>query len=251
MKLSVIIADDELASRRELTAVIEHSDQLVLIGEADNGEAAIELIEKHEPDIVFLDIEMPELDGLAVAESIKASDCYVVFITAFENYALAAFETMAIDYILKPARPERIKQAIDKIVRIASKPPTEHLADASVTIQLNEGNHQYQIDPLHMRYIEGMGRYRRLHLTHEGEQAHQVLTILSDTTLDAFEALLPGKHFLRVHRSYICNLDQISMLHTHSQQPSIQLIGESTLRIPVARKRLKLLKQCLDQNPQP
>ncbi len=249
MNLSVIIVDDELASRRELKAVVSQSEQLTLLGEASNGVDAIAMIKEHKPDIVFLDIEMPEVNGLAVAQTIKDIACHIVFVTAFENYALSAFETLAVDYILKPARPARIKQSIEKILMIENKSLSDSRSESPRLLQLQEGNHQYQINLLHIRYIEGIGRYRRLHLSEEGEIAHQVKTILSDTTLDAFEALLPNAMFLRVHRSYLCNLDQISILHTHSQQPSIQLHGESTLRIPVARKRLVTLKQRLAQLP--
>mgnify|MGYP003667753645 FL=1 len=235
----VLIVDDEPAARAQLRDVVDSMPDLVVIKEVSDGRAAIEAIVELAPDIVFLDIDMPEVDGFSVAQATEQISYQLVFITAHHQYALKAFETHAIDYLLKPARPSLIEKCLDKILRqevltLRNQPSNSPqsllvLADSSDSRVVNMN---------HILYIEGLGRYRRIHLTAEGARIHKLETVLSDSTLDDFTDQLEEKSFVRVHRSYLVNLSLVTSLQSKGRQYHVFLKGV-TEAIPVARSRVK------------
>ncbi|MEM9257173.1 MAG: LytTR family DNA-binding domain-containing protein [Pseudomonadota bacterium] len=241
----VVIVDDEPAARAQLRDVIQSMPELEIVEEVSDGRSAIESITEHGPDIVFLDIDMPSVDGFAVARATEHIPFQLVFVTAHHDYALQAFETQAIDYLLKPARPSLIARCLAKILRqevLTLRRQTESPATGSLV--LADRNEDRVIQAEHVLYIEGLGRYRRVHLTAEGVTAHEMSTVLSDTTLDEFAALLGDQAFMRVHRSYLVNLSTVTALKSSSRQYHLRLSGlvES---VPVARARVKDLKAAL------
>ena len=245
----VLIVDDEPAGRDQLREVIDEFDQLQLVAELQDGSSAVAAIREQAPDIVFLDIDMPGLSGLDVAAETADLNYQLIFVTAHHHYALQAFDTHAIDYLLKPVRPSTLEKCIWKILR------QENLAFESVWPQktnsdclvLSDGSSSRVVQHADILLIEGIGRYRRIHLTKAGIASHQINTIISDTTLDDFEIQLQKASFMRVHRSYIVNLELALELRNEDRRLLLRLEGYSDI-LPVARSRAALLKQKISQS---
>jgi len=241
---TVMIIDDEPAARNNLREVIESFPELTIIAEIGDGKSAIEAINQHKPDIVFLDIEMPEIRGFDVARATSHINYQLVFVTAHEHYALDAFDTNAIDYLLKPARPSLLEKCINKILHqeeIALE-ALQKQKTPSHNLVLSDGNALRVLEQRHVAYIEGIGRYRRIHLSQEGAELNRMSTIISGTTLDEFEIQLPKLNFVRLHRSYIVNSDYITMLSTESRRYYVSLRGFG-IKIPVSREKVTELQQ--------
>ena len=241
----ILIVDDEPAARAQLRDVVDTVPGLVVVEEVSDGSAAIESIKELAPDIVFLDIDMPEVDGFAVAKATEHLPYQLVFVTAHHQYALQAFETHAIDYLLKPARPSLIEKCLAKILRqeilTLNMQPEERSTSSLV---LTDGTDSRVININHVLYIEGLGRYRRIHFSAPGVAVHKLETLLSDTTLDDFTEQLGENGFSRVHRSYLVNLSLATSLQSTERQYTLTLEGVAEA-IPVARSRVKALRAAL------
>lgn len=247
----VLIVDDEPAARAQLREVIGGMDTLEVVAEVSDGGAAITAIRDHAPDIVFLDIDMPGVDGFGVARATRDRMYQLVFVTAHHHYALEAFDTHAIDYLLKPARPSVIERCLEKILRqevltLEARTDRDEGSVAPRTLVLTDGGTKRVINPAQVLYIEGLGRYRRIHLDDEGAAAHRADTVLSDTTLDDFGDLLERNAFARVHRSYLVNMSRVTALVTRDRRQEIRLEGLERA-IPVARQRVKALRSLLEK----
>jgi DNA-binding LytR/AlgR family response regulator len=197
--LRILIADDEPIAREILREHVESISGLELAGEASTGPEAISRIFDLRPDVVLLDLQMPELDGLAVVRSLSGERSpLIIFVTAYANHALAAFEVGAIDYLLKPVRRERLEKAIEKARR--------QLKPAATTETLRKivgrrGSDMYLLDPSEIVAFQA-----------EGELVHILTTsqrYLSDHSLKSLEEKLEQKRFRRIHRSTIINTDHI------------------------------------------
>jgi len=197
--LKVLIADDEPIAREILRDHVESIAGLELAGEASTGPEAISRIFDLRPDVVLLDLQMPELDGLAVVRALSGERSpLIIFVTAYENHALAAFEVGAIDYLLKPVRRERLEKAIEKARRqMKPAPPAETLRK----IVGRRGSDLYLLDPAEIVAFQA-----------EGELVHIITTsqrYLSDHSLKSLTEKLDSKRFRRIHRSTIINTDHI------------------------------------------
>ncbi|MCG7533596.1 response regulator transcription factor [Pseudoalteromonas sp. OOF1S-7] len=243
---TVIIIDDEQAARQHLRDVITGFDELEIVAEAADGKSAIEQLMLKRPDIVFLDIEMPELNGFDVARATQHLTYQLIFMTAYEQYALKAFDTNAIDYLVKPARPELIAKSLAKIVRHQTQvqPPR-----SSARLILNDHAAQKIVECEHINFIESIGRYRRVHLTEQGARSHNTDTIISEQTLDRFCTQLPESQFYRLHRSYIINATQLLALKYHARKYFVRLAGTDA-QIPVSRSFTGTLKARIAQRAQ-
>lgn len=244
----VLIVDDEPAARAQLRDVIDNLPCLVVIAEECDGAAAIQAITDHAPDIVFLDIDMPGVDGFQVASATAHLLYQLVFVTAHHQHALQAFDTHAIDYLLKPARPSVVEKCLSKIMRqqvltLDTRPDTPKPAN----LVLMDSGTSRVVSIRHVLYVEGLGRYRRIHLSTEGTMIHKVETLLSDTTLDEFTEQLEEAAFIRVHRSYLVNLSLVTALKSLQRRHDLILEGVARA-IPVARSRVKALREALENN---
>lgn len=242
----VIIVDDEPAARQQLCESIARFAQLQLVAEFSDGHSAIEGINRLKPDIVFLDIEMPETDGFAVAKATQKIPFHLVFVTAFEQYALDAFDTRAIGYLLKPAHPRLIERTIDKILQQESLQQLHSPAQSSPSITLAEDNTVRVLDLAHISLIEGIGRYRRIHLSADGQKIHRVETLLSAKTLNDFEQMLPKDRFIRTHRSYLVQLGHIFRMYSQARRHYLVIQGQTT-PTPIARSQVAVLKTRLGE----
>ena len=166
--MKVLIADDERLARAEMRKLLESFDHIEIIGEASNGIEAIEQIENLQPDLVMLDIEMPGKTGFEVLESLSKTP-QIIFVTAYDEFAIKAFETNALDYILKPVEKERLEKALNKI-KSENKSKT-NLADndrltREAQIFLKDGEKCWFVKLEKVRLFESEGNYVRLYFDH-------------------------------------------------------------------------------------
>lgn len=199
--MRILIADDEPIAREILREHIDSIAGLEFAGEASTGAEAISRIFDLRPDVVLLDLQMPELDGLSVVRSLAGERTpLIIFVTAFENHALAAFEVGAIDYLLKPVRRERLEKAIEKARRQLKPASSTAPSETPRKIVGRRGSDLYPLDPAQIVAFQA-----------EGELVHIITTgqrYLSEHSLKALEGKLE-KRFRRIHRGTIINTDHI------------------------------------------
>ncbi len=214
MEIRVILVDDEELARRRLRKLLGKYDEVKIVDEARNGEEAIEKIETIRPDVIFLDIQMPGLDGFDVVRRLTVKP-FIVFATAYDEYALKAFEENSVDYLLKPIEQKRLDAAMEKLRRLfdASKLKLSenverllsHLSYSSLArLQVKVGDKILLVDIDDVVYFEAKEKYTFLHtMDHEH---------IIDFTLAELEAKLDTASFIRIHRSIIINVNYIREL---------------------------------------
>jgi two-component system LytT family response regulator len=219
MKIRTLIVDDEALARERLHQLLENEPEIEIVGECADGQQALEAIGHERPDLIFLDIQMPELDGFEVLQAITGSPPVVVFVTAYDKFALRAFEVHAVDYLLKPFDRERfqtaLRRAIDQVKQRDSsalqerqlallaelKPPQKPLERLAV----KSGGHIIFLKLTDVDWIGAAHNYVEIHV---GNDSH-----LLRETLNAIEARLPQDKFVRISRSLIVNVERIKELH--------------------------------------
>lgn len=223
MTLRTLIVDDEPLARERVRMMLGMHDDVAVIGEYGDGQQAIDAILRHRPDLVFLDVQMPVVDGFGVLRALQGDAMpYVVFVTAYDQYALEAFEVHALDYVLKPFNTERFSQALQRaraaIARVsdvgAGPIDRERLRGlvASLTAEQREkqrlvvksSGRVFFVKVEDIDWIEAEGNYVRLHM---GAQSH-----LLRETMKGMESVLDTSQFIRIHRSTIVNADRIREL---------------------------------------
>lgn len=223
-----IIIDDEVLARKRLSSLLASQSDFELIQECANGIDALAAINSLQPDLIFLDIQMPDLDGFGVVQQLSADHLpLIIFVTAYDQYALKAFEVHAVDYLLKPFDDDRFYAALDH-VRAQLKRPEENTINQKIFAMLaeiqsgnqatNSGQYLKRIalksaGTIHfvrteeIEWIEAAGIYIKLHC---GKRTH-----LMRQTMQQIESQLNPEHFLRIHRSTIINIDAVKSLHPH------------------------------------
>ena len=196
--MRVLIADDEPVAREILREHAGGIADVEMVGEAASGAEALRKILELRPDIVLLDLQMPELDGLAVVRALKGKRTpIVIFVTAYQEHALDAFEVGAVDYLLKPVRKERLEKALEKARRQLAPAPGE----ASRKIVVRRGEDLYPLDPAEIIAFQAEGAL--VHVVTAGQR------YLCDLPLKALEPKLEAARFRKVHRGTIINTDHI------------------------------------------
>jgi two-component system, LytTR family, response regulator len=197
--MKILIADDEPVARQVLREHVEAIPQLEIAGEASTGKETLQRILDLDPDVVLLDQQMPELDGLAVVRSLRGAHTpLIIFVTAHEQHALGAFEVGAVDYLLKPVRRERLEKALEKARRQLKSIPAAH---GPKKIVGRRGTDLYLLDPAEIVAFQA-----------DGELVHIITTgqrYLSDHSLKALEERLERPRFRRVHRGTLINTDHL------------------------------------------
>jgi len=243
-KVRALIVDDEPVAREGIRVLLADDPDVEVIGECGDGDEAVEAIRELEPDLVFLDVQMPECDGFAVIEELGPENMpTVVFVTAYDQYALRAFDVAALDYLLKPFDDERFAAALDRAkaqIRQAEVGQLSRRLIALLETQTAEADARAEAPPQgylkrvmlktggrvifrkveEIDYIEAEGDYVRLHM---GEESH----LLRDTMKRLEEQLDPSR-FARTHRSTIVNLDRIKELHPYFHGDYIVLLKDGT-----------------------
>lgn len=234
--MRVLIADDEQLARSVLREYIEHVPGIDIVAECTNGFEAVKAAADLKPDVIFLDVQMPKLDGFEVLELIDR-DIAVVFCTAFDQYAMRAFEAAAVDYLLKPFSEERFRTALRKLeqrhgeirsaslpveLKAAVRPAGEYLE----RIVVKDGSKVHVIPAGKLDYAEAQDDYVALHS--EGK------TWLKQQTIASLEAALNPKRFVRLHRGFLVNIERISRIEANTKDTWIAILSDAT-RIPVSR----------------
>jgi two-component system, LytTR family, response regulator len=215
MRIRAVVVDDEdLARRRLLKLLLKYGEELEVVGEAANGEEAVAVISSLRPDVVFLDVQMPGCDGFEVVRRLKEKP-FIVFATAYNEYALKAFEENSVDYLLKPVEQKRLDRTLDKLRRFAgsSSPGMEEniarmlsrLASPPLQrLKVSAGDKIYLIDLSEIVYFESKDKSTYLHTTDR--------EFVMGETLAELEGKLDGSTFVRIHRAYIVNVKFIREL---------------------------------------
>jgi len=235
--IRVVTVDDEPLARERVTTLVTETPGLELVGEGGNGLEALDLITRLEPDLIFIDVEMPELDGFGVIAALDvATTPAVVFITAYEHYALHAFDVGAVDYLHKPVTRSRFTAAVERAKeRLASRSVTHWralVAGAAIAERarglrarfvVRRGNTHYFVPVEDVDWIDAADNYLRLHV---GPKSH-----LSRGTMKQAEDELDPEKFVRIHRSAIVAVDRILSIRSHeSGSHVVDLRGGVKLR---------------------
>jgi DNA-binding LytR/AlgR family response regulator len=196
-QLKCLVVDDEELARILLKTYIEKTENLSLIGSTENPLEALQILQNQEVDLLFLDIQMPELSGTSVAKIVNPKT-RIIFTTAYSQYALSGFELNVLDYLLKPITFERFQQAIEKAKDYFQ------ISNQEETITIKSGYDLHKIRLEDILFIEGSSEYVTFHTAEK--------RIMSYQTLKSLELSLPNQQFMRVHRSYIVNKNKVKLL---------------------------------------
>jgi len=207
----VLIVDDEALARERLRTLLGSERDVTIVGECSGGREAVAAIVQHRPDLVFLDVQMPDLDGFQVLEAV-AMDWLpaVVFVTAYDEYAIQAFDVNAMDYILKPIEPARFKKALGRAVK---RGPLDRLV-------IRAGGKVLFVKPADIDWIEADGKLAQVHV---GRETHAVRL-----PLKRLEERLEAHGFVRVHRSAIVNVDRIRELEPWFHGEYVVILKDGT-----------------------
>jgi two-component system LytT family response regulator len=207
MKYKTVIIDDERLARKEMHRLLAEFDEIDVVGEAENLSEAVELITNEKPKIVFLDVQLSNENGFDLLEKIKPN-FKLIFVTAFDDYAIRAFEVNALDYLLKPVNPERLEKAISRLKeeKQDEKPELRPL-EFEDRIFLELGERSIFLKVSEISHINAAGDYSEIFTVGKRK-------LLIEKPLREWEDRLPAKHFLRIHRQTIINLEEIDTIET-------------------------------------
>ena len=205
--MKALVIDDERLARKELIKLLDEFATMNVVGEAANADEAIELIEKHNPDILFLDIQMPDKTGFELLEMLDTVP-QVIFTTAYDEYALKAFEVNALDYLLKPIDSNRLKDSIDKL--IMTEPTVEKPVSKQLGLQdqvfVKDGDKCWFVKLENVRYFESDGNYIKVFFDNVRPMIHK--------SLNALDEKLSDRDFFRASRKRIINLSWVEDIET-------------------------------------
>ncbi|MFJ3958647.1 LytR/AlgR family response regulator transcription factor [Arthrobacter sp. NPDC090010] len=229
--LTVLVVDDELPAVEELAYLLGNDARVGVIHRATSPAQALSELEATAFDAVFLDIHMPGLSGLELARTINnaPSPPAIVFVTADEDCALEAFELAAIDYLLKPIRPERLARSVSRIHEMAGETPR---AQEMIPVELGGVTRMIRRDEVH--YVQAQGDYARLHTS---EASYLIRVPMSE-----LEQQWGTAGFLRIHRSYLVALRHVSALKLGAAAPSVTVAGAE---LPISRRLLPAVRSAL------
>lgn len=242
--IKAILIDDEPLSREVVKLYLKSFPQVSVVDECNDGFEGVKAIMQHKPDLIFLDIQMPKINGFEMLELVEETPA-VIFITAFDEYAIRAFEANAIDYLLKPFPEDRFMNAMKKFLekRTSRTPATQQLLETMSNtpgqqqrIVVKTGN-KVKIIPLHeVHYLEADDDYIKI-VTAEGQ-------FLKNKTMQFYENMLDPQLYVRVHRSYIIQLNQITKIDPYQKESHLATL-RSGKQIPVSKTGYGKLKEIL------
>lgn len=249
---SVVLADDEPLPRRRLRRLLQSAPGIEVVEECADGASAVEAVRRHKPDLLFLDVQMPGMNGFDVLRELKAGALpVVIFVTAYDEFALAAFEAQAIDYLLKPFGEERVQQALRRAQAFLSGAATQQRLKEQYTQLVRASAHSARGGCLFVKrddrvivlqvrdvdWIEASGDYARVYA---GTESH-----LMRATISELEQRLRPEGFVRIHRSRLVNLSRIKELRALSRGVSVVLLKNGE-RLEASYTFLKVMQEQLD-----
>jgi two-component system response regulator LytT len=255
--LRAIVVDDEQLARAELVYLLEQLG-IEILAQAGNGVEALRVIEEYQPDMVMLDVQMPGLTGFEVARRVMQAgfDTQVVFVTAFDQYAIDAFEVNAVDYLLKPVAPDRLAAAVDRARKRQSAVPkpaeTKSEPDLDRLLQMladRQGRREQLAIKVEDRFLLVQAD-EVVHASVEDDQIRVVTNSLSGTsnyrTLDELQTRLDPAVFWRVHRSHLVNINKIKeIVPWFSRNYILKMKDGKGTEIPVSRSQTRRLREYL------
>lgn len=245
-KLKTILVDDEELARFVLRELMKSHPEMEIVAECSNGFEAVKAVADHKPHLIFLDVQMPKLSGFDVLELI-GNETPVIFVTAYDQYAMRAFDVHAVDYLLKPVGRERFDAALDRAKsRLSDKlPPAAELAAAARApkqflerIVVKDGTRVTLIPVRKLDYAEAQDDY--VALASEGKKH------LKQQTIASLEACLDPEQFVRVHRSYLLNFERVQRIEPYGKDSRLAILSDGT-RLPVSKTGYARLKALLEQ----
>ena len=245
-KIRVLIVDDEELARFVVRELVEAHQEMEVVAECVNGFEAVKAVAEHKPDLLFLDVQMPKLTGFDVLELI-GTETPVIFVTAYDEYAMKAFDVHAVDYLLKPVGKERFEAAVARAKeRIAARVPmpAEVVAAARAPgqyaerIVVKDGTKVTLIPCSKLEYAEAQDDY--VALASEGKKH------LKQQTIASLEAALDPALFVRIHRSYLVNLERVARIEPYGKDSRMAILATGA-RLPVSKTGYTRLKALLDE----
>lgn len=207
--MKVLIIDDERLARKELSNLLAEYKDIEILGEAANADEAEEMIDKLNPDLIFLDIQMPGRTGFELLETLEKTP-KVIFTTAYDEYALKAFEFNALDYLLKPIEPKRLTESVNKIRKEIEAQADQQKRSSQLTVNdqvfVKDGDNCWFVKLKDVRLFESDGNYIKVYFDKNKPMIHK--------SLNALDEKLDNKHFFRVSRKHIINLEWIDEIET-------------------------------------
>lgn len=236
--IRALVVDDESLARRNVTLLLRRDPSIGSITECSSGAGAVEEIRRSKPDLVFLDVQMPECDGFDVLELLGADlPPAVVFVTAYDEYALRAFDAGALDYLLKPFDDARFGRALNRAKERLAHRLTPKSRAAERLVVRNQGQVLF-LKPADIDWIEAAGYYACLHV---GTDTHILRRSLSELERD-----LDAENFIRIHRSTIVNLDRVRGLELQADG-EYEVVLSSKARLRLSRRYRKRLQERMEQ----
>jgi len=244
--LRALVVDDEEPARRLLAELLAGEDDVALVGECRNGFEAVQAIQTLTPDLVLLDVQMPKLDGFEVLELLEHPPA-AVFVTAFDEHALRAFEVHAVDYVLKPVGRDRLDKALararERLRDAAPGPAPRVLAQAArrpgeplQRVIVKDGQNVHVIPVVRIDWIEAQDDYVAIHAERR--------THLKNETLAEIEKALDPSRFVRIHRSYLLNIDRLTRLEPGASDTRVAVLADGQT-LPVSRAGYVRLKELI------
>jgi len=243
--IKVILIDDEPLACEIIKKYLSHFDDIELVQVCSDGFEGVKAIQQHQPDLIFLDIQMPKINGFEMLELLDTKPS-VIFITAYDSYAIKAFEANAVDYLLKPVPEERFREAVlkwkSKLTPTAPQQMDSVLNTmAAAPVQQNrvvvKTGSKVKIIPVHdIQFIEADDDFVKITIS-EG-------AFLKNKTMSFYEQTLDPQQFVRVHRSYIIQINQITKIEPYQKESHLAVLRDGK-KIPVSKTGYAKLKQVL------
>lgn len=249
-KIRAVVVDDEELARQVLCEYMAGESDIEVVARCSNGFEAVKAIAEQKPDLLFLDIQMPKLDGFEVLELVGPGT-EVIFVTAYDNYAIRAFEVHAVDYLLKPVGVERFEAALERArERLSGKAPHQPVPAAELAaaarppsqflerIPVRDGTRVFIIPIAKLDYAEAQDDY--VALVSSGKKH------LKQQTISSLESGLDPSRFMRIHRSYIVNLDRVVRLEPYGKDSHVAFLTDGA-QLPVSKSGFARLRAFLDR----
>jgi len=247
--IRAVIVDDEELARQLLREYLRDAGGVEVVAECANGFEAVKAIAEHKPDLVFLDVQMPKLDGFEVLELIDPGTA-VIFVTAYDQYAMRAFDANAVDYLLKPFAGDRFRKAIERVRQRlgSSSPAAPRIAAPELSamarspeqrlerIVVKDGTKVHIIPIAKLDYVEAQDDYIALR--------SEKKNYLKQQTISSIETQLDPKKFVRIHRSYIVNVERIARIEPYTKDSRVAVLNDGS-QLPVSRSGYAKLKEML------
>ncbi len=247
-RISAIIIEDEMPARELVKKYISENSRIDFLGEYDNGFAGLKAIQELNPDVIFLDVQMPKLTGFEMIELIEEKP-EIIFTTAYDQYAIKAFEQNAVDYLLKPFSKERFDESLEKLFfRLENKESGDsqiekikkHLEESDEVIRrvvIKKSGKIHVISTVDINYFEAQDDYVMIYTDSE--------RFLKQQTMKYFEKHLDVEQFIRVHRSYIVNVQRIERIEPYEKTNYVLILKDGN-KIPVSRSGMQVMKEKLN-----